>query len=113
MADVTTSTYIKGWTRGGTNGKRQRVIVADLAGTFTAGTVANKILATAFGLKVIEEVIAAVADDNSKLYVLVPEYNGAYLLHMDVVNAADASKNSPGDVTVTSPRKMRVTVAGY
>lgn len=114
MADVTTSTFIKGWTRGGVNGKRQRVVMADLVGTFTAGTTANKILATAFqGLKVIEEVITAVADDNSKLYVLTPAYDGSYLLHMDVVNVTDATKNSPGDVTVTSPRKMRVVVAGY
>lgn len=117
MADVaaTAVTIIRSWTRGGTNGKRQRVMMADIAGTFTAGGTTNRIPATIFpGFKVIEECIGmGVLDDNSRVHLLVPSYDGSLLLAVDMDQATDANRNIPADITVTSPRKIRVVVAGY
>lgn len=115
MADVAASavTRINSWTRGGTNGRRQKVVQADIAGTFTAGTPTNKIPASIFGLTKVEEVSLGVLDDNSRVHALIPSYDGANILAVDVNQATDANRNIPADITVTSPRKMRVVVAGY
>jgi hypothetical protein len=94
-------------------GKRRRCIIADLAGTFTAGGTTNKILASAFGLTKIESCGMGVLDDNSAAYFLVPSYDGTLLCAIALTQATDANRSDVADITVTSPRKLRVEVHGY
>jgi len=109
MANVSTSTVIAVWSEGNTNGKRRKCVIADLSGTFTAGGSTNKILATAFGLTKIESCSNGVLDDNSLIYILAPSNDGSYLM----VTRVQEATGVPLDITVTSPRKLRVEVAGY
>lgn len=115
MADVAASavTVVHQHHTAGPNGRARVRKVVRLAGTFTAGTTANKIKASIMQLTKIEEVSMGVLDDNSKIYNLCPSADGTMILVQDVVNAADANKDNPRDITVTSPRVLIFTVVGY
>lgn len=113
MADVadTAVTIVRSVKVGSSDGRVKRTV--DLAGTFTAGTAANKIKASSLKLRVIEEVTLGVLDDGSKIYPLCPSNDGSHILAMNVENATDATRGTPADITVTSPRKLRLTVIGF
>jgi len=54
-----------------------------------------------------------VLDDNSAAYFLVPSYDGTLLCAIALTQATDANRSDVADITVTSPRKLRVEVHGY
>ena len=109
MAALTSANVrtIRAWTEGALTGKRRSVRMVEVHGGAWGGG-SNTMPATAFGLRVIEEVTPANYGD--KVYPLVPSSSGATIY---AFNGA-GSGVSAGDVTVgATPLGMYFTVKGY
>ncbi len=111
MADLLQSqvTVLRSWTEGGVTGKERKGALVTLNGTWTCGSTANKLLASAMGFTKIESCSNGVLDDNSLVYLLSPAADGTYL----VLTQVQAATGIPVDVTVTTPRTLAVEVHGY
>lgn len=111
MADLLAAnvTTISAYRSGGTNSKSRLTKRVKFNNT-TAGTVANKLLASAMGLKVIEQCSAVFFDGATKnIYAAAPSPAGDYLTLGD---ATDATKYQPVDLA-TGANFAYVSVTGY
>ena len=114
MADLlkTNVTVLAAYPIGGTTGKARKVVRAKFTNT-TAGSAANKLLASAFGLRFIERCSNIFLDATTKrIYPASPEPLGTYINTYDPVQATDANQNIPADIA-TSTDSAYVTVEGY
>ena len=111
MAALTSSNVriIRAWTEGALTGKRRSVRRVEVHGAAGAwGGATNTMPATAFGLRVIEEVTPANYGD--KCYPLVPNAAGTIIYAFSGAGAAV----SASDVSVgATPSGMYFTVKGY
>lgn len=111
MADLlaVNVTTVSAYRNGGTNG-RARLTKRVKFNNTTAGTVANKLLASAMGFKVIEQCSGVYYDGATKnVYAATPSPAGDYLLLGD---ATDATKYQPVDLA-TGASFAYVSVTGY
>lgn len=103
MANLAASavTILSSWTEGGLNGKQLkcRQVTVVLA---AMGTVANKILASAFELTTVEQVENFIKSDNTLVLPAAPSYDGSQVV------LANQAAFAPADVTGT----FRTTVKG-
>lgn len=101
MANLAASAVVieKHWNEGGQSGKRLSCRQVTLTLTGQGGTT-NLITAAVLGLSKIEQATAFIKDDNSKVYVASPSYDGANLHLVDLTQATDASR-IPADITGT------------
>lgn len=104
----TAVTIRRSWVEGSINGKRHKVLLCDVVLTGQGGST-NKILATAFGLTVIESVTAAVKSDDAVIYPAVASTDGSYVLLANLADATDATRVAGADITAT----VSLTVKGY
>lgn len=114
MADLLASnvTTIASWREGGANGQRRLVKRVKWTST-TAGSTANKLLASAFGLKVIESCGHVLLDASTKrLFPAVPSADGSHILLANLADATDASRNAAADLA-TSTDFAFCEIAGY
>lgn len=96
MADVTSAnvTLLDHWTEGGLNGKRFAALKVQVAITAAgSGATGAKIPASAFGLRVVEQVSNAVNAANTAAHPLVPSADESEVLSMH--------NNVPANITGT------------
>lgn len=110
MANLAASavTIEKAWTEGDVSGKRVSARQVTLVLT-AQGTVANAIPVSVLQLSVLEQAGPFVSDDNTKIYLGVPTYDGSQLLLMNPAVVTDADRVKPADITAT----IRGIVKGY
>jgi hypothetical protein len=109
MAALTSANVrtIKAWTEGAVTGKRRKVRRVEVYNGSWGGST-NTLLASAFGLSVIEEVTPGLYDSHA--YVAVPTSDGSAISLFATVGAASA----PADVTAgDTPNGLYFTVKGY
>lgn len=109
MAALTSSNVriIKAWTEAALTGKRRVVSRVEVHGGAWGGS-SNTMPATAFGLRVVEEVTPANYGD--KVYNLIPNVAGTLIYAFN----GSGSGVSAADVTVgATPSGMYFTVKGY
>ncbi len=114
MADLAKAnvTILSAYSSGGVNGKARKVIRAKFTST-TAGGTTNKLVASAFGLRVIERCSNIFLDAATKrMYPAVPAPDGTYITTYDPNQATDANRNIPADIA-TSTDSAYVSVEGY
>lgn len=101
-------TINRAWVEGGLAGKdvRCRQVTLVLTGQ---GTIANPIAASLFNLTKIEQCSNAINDADTVIYPCVPSYDGTKLLFNSLVQATDANRALPADITAT----VRLIVKGY
>ena len=107
MAALTSSNVrtIRAWTEGGLTGKRRSVRRVEVHGGSWGG-VTNTMPATAFGLRLVEEVTPAVY--GTKTYPTYPSTDGT------LVYLSTAFDTAPADLTVAATTGgMYFTVKGY
>jgi hypothetical protein len=109
MAALTSANVrlIRAWTEGTPVGKKRRVRHVEVYnGSFGGET--NTMPASAFGLRVIEEVTSAVY--GLKGYLMVPKSDGSVAFAMDSAGGSSA----PADVALpTTPNGLYFIVKGY
>lgn len=113
MASLTTSNVrtIKEWVEGSLTGKRRRAKRVEVYGV-TVGGDSNKILATAFGLRVVEEVSFGYHATTNAAIALLPSPDGTYIKAFTAVNNSQA----PADLNLSSsatPDGLYFVVKGY
>jgi len=109
MAALTSANVrlIRAWTEGMPVGKRRRVRHVEVYGGSFGGTT-NTMPASAFGLRVIEEVTPAVY--GLKGYYVVPKSDGSLAYAMDKTG----DDSAPADVALpTTPNGLYFIVKGY
>lgn len=87
---ATTFTAVKSWTTGGANGRRLKVRQGSMVTDGNDGASAGDIPASVFNLTSVEEVSAAVKDDNTLVVVCAPAINKASILGKAAATAAAA-----------------------
>jgi len=98
MADLTQSgvTVLDTWTEGNVNGKRRVALRCQVALSGAgSGATSNKIPASAFGLKKVEEVSLLVNDDSDLVIAASPNYAGTEII------LKAAGTNAPASYTDT------------
>lgn len=114
MADLLASnvTIIKTFPWGGINGKRGVCIKARYTAT-TAGGAANRLLASAFGLREIEDCSHVLLDAATKqVFPAVPSADGSLIYLSNPVQATDANRADAADMA-TGANNAYVTLYGY
>lgn len=96
------------WPAGGTNGKRHTEMIATLVLSGQGGAT-NLIPASVFGLAKIERCGNAIGDGNDLVYPAAPKYDGSAIYLTALVNATDATRAAPADITDT----VRLFLSGY
>jgi hypothetical protein len=116
MADVSSAevTILRSWSEGGTNGRNRIGLLAKIAksGGITAGTLTNKIPASAFGLRIIESC--------SNLYVYTVSGGAAVTLNPaspnydgTLVHTRAAATAAIADVVIADGNAGVVELKGY
>lgn len=111
MADLAASavTFESRWNEGGISGKRKTCARVRLTLTGQGGAT-NRILASVFGMRKIEEATNFVTSDNASIYVAAPSQDGTILLLANLAQATDDNRDDPADVTSVT---LVGTVKGY
>lgn len=109
MAALTSANVriIKSWTEGGPSGKRRSVRRVEVHGGTWGGS-SNTMPATAFGMRVVEEVTPI--NYGNKCYAAIPTADGTVVYAMDTVGSGGAATDIAAGAT---PLGMYLTVKGY
>lgn len=111
MADLTSANVrlIKEWVEGELHGKRRIAKHVEVHGVTVGGT-SNKIVATAFGLRVIEEITPLYNGTSAASIAAVPDNDGSEVYLYTALDNATA----PADVTMAAtPGGHYFVVKGY
>lgn len=111
MADLTTTNVrlLRAWLEGTKTGKRRQVRMVEVHGA-TVGGETNRMLASAFGLRQIEEVTVGYHRVNRAAVALAPDTDGSKLMAWLAVN----NSTTAADVVCSAtPNGLYFTVKGY
>jgi hypothetical protein len=114
MADLSAAnvTVLASWSTGNANGRRNKVKRVKWTGT-TAGGATDKLLASAFGFRVILKSSSVLLDSSTKkIYPSVPSADGTILFLSNPAEATDANRANVANVA-TSTDFAYVTLEGY